>query len=205
MIRLTIARYYTPTGRCIQKSYKEGYVQYYEDLSIRLEHGELSTADSINFPDSLKYYTPHNRVVYGGGGIMPDIFVPWDSTKYSDFYVDLLSKGIFIDFVLDYIDKKRQDLNKKYHSFEQFDKGFDANKQFMKLFSEYAKEHGVDPEFEYSLSSDLLVKFQLKALLARNLFDFNSYFRVMTQIDDGYLKALKVLEDETYFGELSIK
>jgi carboxyl-terminal processing protease len=205
VIRLTIARYYTPTGRCIQKSYKEGYEQYYEDLSKRLEHGELSTADSINFPDSLKYYTPHNRVVYGGGGIMPDVFVPWDSTKYSDFYVDLLSKGIFIDFVLDYIDKERQDLNKKYHSFEQFDKGFNVNKQFMKLFSEFAREKGVDPTSEFAISSDLLVKFQLKALLARNLYDFNSYFRVMTQIDDSYLKALKVLEDKIYFSELSIK
>lgn len=205
VVRLTIARYYTPTGRCIQKSYKEGYEHYYEDLSKRLEHGELSSADSINFPDSLKYYTPHERVVYGGGGIMPDIFVPWDSTKYSDFYVDLLSKGIFIDFVLDYIDKERQGLRKKYHNFQQFDKGFKVDDKFMKMFTDYARKHDVIPESEQPGSSDQLLRFQIKALLARNLFDFNSYFRIMTQIDDGYLKALKVLEDEIYYSELSIK
>ena len=202
VIRLTIARYYTPTGRCIQKPYAEGYEQYHKDLAKRLEEGELTSADHINFPDSLKYYTPRNRLVYGGGGIMPDVFVPWDSTKYTDFYVDLLSKSVFNDFVLEYVDKERKSLNKKYTSFDRFNELFIIDDILLENFLSLAKNKDIlpgDGEFEISKK---LIQYQLKALIARNLFDFNSYFRIMTQIDEGYLKAKEVMENDSYFAEL---
>ncbi len=204
VIRLTIARYYTPTGRCIQKPYSEGYDEYYDDLAIRLESGELTNPESINFPDSLKFYTPHNRVVYGGGGIMPDEFVPWDSTKYTDFYVDLLSKGIFNDFVLEYIDAERKDLNKKYASFKKFNQSFVIKESIIDNFLSFSEKNDVKPDMDEYEISKLLIQSQLKALIARNLFDFQSYFQIMTGIDDGFLRAVEVLENNQYFADLKV-
>ena len=202
VIRLTVARYYTPSGRCIQKSYKNGYDQYYDDLERRLKKGELTDADKIDFPDSLKYYTENHRVVYGGGGIMPDVFVPWDSTKYSDFYVDLLSKGMFNDFVIGYVEKERKTLKSKYPEFTDFNSNFDVEQSFMNDFLTFARKKYIVPkEGEFEASEDI-IKYQLKAVLARNLYDFESYFEVMTQIDDGYLKAIDVLENSNFFAEL---
>ncbi len=205
VIRLTIARYYTPTGRCIQKPYDEGYDEYYDDLAIRLKSGELTNPDSINFPDSLKYYTPNHRVVYGGGGIMPDEFVPWDSTKYTDFYVDLLSKGVFNDFVLDYMDRDRKYLKKKYPSFARFNHYFTVDEPIIERFLSFSEEMEIKPvpkEFEISKT---LIESQIKALIARNLFDFQSYFQVMTSIDDGFLRAVDVLENNQYFADLKVE
>ncbi len=205
VIRLTIARYYTPTGRCIQKPYNKGYDQYYKDLLKRLENGELTNAGNIDFPDSLKFYTPNNRVVYGGGGIMPDVFVAWDSTKYTDFYVDLLSKNVFRDFVLEYIDHDRKNLNRLYPEFDIFNLSYNVDNAFMQHFLEFAKEKGVEPAGEDLAYSENLIRHQLKALLARNLFEFKSYFQVMTRIDEGFLKALEVLENESYFADIIIQ
>lgn len=205
VIRLTIARYYTPTGRCIQKSYKEGYDDYYKDLVKRLEGGELTNASNIDFPDSLKYYTPKNRIVYGGGGIMPDVFVPWDSTNYTDFYVDLLSKGVFNDFVLEYMDSERKELVKKYPDYDRFNESFLIDENFLNNFIDFAKTKDIYPaERELELSGEL-ISYQIKALVARNLFEFKSYFQVMTQIDDGFQKAIQVLVNEDNFAELNRK
>lgn len=204
MLRLTVARYYTPTGRCIQRPYTQGYDSYYDDLMKRLENGELSSEDKINFPDSLKYYTPNNRVVYGGGGIMPDVFVPLDSTKFTDFYVDLLSKGIFGDFVLEYLDRERKNLKKKFQDFSQFDTTFNIDGSILEEFLEFSGSKGVnyiDVEKEFTAEH---IRYQLKALIARNLFDFKSYFQVMTQIDDGFLKALEVINNSAYFTGLNV-
>ncbi len=202
VIRLTVARYYTPTGRCIQKPYSEGYDQYYDDLLKRLESGELTDADKINFPDSLKYYTPKKRVVYGGGGIMPDVFVPWDSTLYTDFYVDLLSKGVFNDFVLEYVDRERNNLLQKYNDFEQFLYRFNPDTKFMNNFLAYAENADVFPKEDELMLSSELIRFQLKALIARNLYEFNSYFEVLSTIDEGFQKAVDVLREDSYFAEL---
>ncbi len=204
VIRLTIARYYTPTGRCIQKPYDEGYEQYYHDLMSRLEGGELTSKEKIDFPDSLKYYTPKNRLVYGGGGIMPDVFVPWDSTKYTDFYVDLLSKGIFRDFVLEFIDREREYLTSNYPDLDKFMSSFKIDNKFMDEFIEFASNMEIEPkEGEQELSGELL-SYQLKALIAGNLFEFNSYFQIMTQIDEGFIRAKEILTDESFFAELTI-
>ncbi len=202
VIRLTVARYYTPTGRCIQKPYKQGYDEYHDDLAERLAAGELTDSDKINFPDSLKYYTPNKRVVYGGGGIMPDVFVPWDSTQYTDFYVDLLSRNLFNDFVLSYIERERNTLWGKYPTFDQFNSRFDVENKFFKEFLDFAAVDGIVPkENELNLSSRL-IRYQLKALIARNLFEFKSYFQVLSDIDDGYQKAMQVLRQDNYFVDL---
>ncbi len=205
VIRLTVARYYTPTGRCIQKPYNKGYDQYYKDLLSRLENGELTNANNIDFPDSLKFYTPANRIVYGGGGIMPDVFVAWDSTKYTDFYVDLLSKNIFRDFVLEYVDQDRKNLIRLYPDFDVFNASYKVDNAFMQDFLQFAKDKDIDALGDDLANSESLIRHQLKALLARNLFEFKSYFQVMTQIDEGYLKAMEVLENESYFADFIVQ
>ncbi|MEZ5147506.1 MAG: hypothetical protein R2759_10635 [Bacteroidales bacterium] len=133
---------------------------------------------------------------------MPDVFVPWDSTYYTDFYVDLLSRGLFNDFVLDFVDQEREDLLKKYPLFEEFNSRFHVDSRFLSNFLRFAKQVGVEPrehELEYS---DELIRFQLKALIARNLYEFKSYFQVLTSFDDGFRKAVEVLSDERFFVEL---
>ena len=123
-VRLTISKYYTPTGRCIQKPYEDGLDSYYNDLNYRSEHGELFSADSISFPDSLKYKTPNGRIVYGGGGIMPDIFIPLDTTKYSSLYGEMFRKGIFSGFTLEYMNTNREKLKAQYPTIEDFKNNF---------------------------------------------------------------------------------
>jgi len=202
VIRLTVARYFTPTGRCIQKPYDKGYENYYEDLVDRLEGGELTDETNINFPDSLKYYTPQNRIVYGGGGIMPDVFVPWDSTQYTDFYVDLLSKGVFNDFVLDYVDRERSNLMMTYPNFIVFNNRFDADNHFLEQFLDFAADENLVPQNDDLKLSSKLIRYQLKALIGRNLFEFKSYFQVLSEIDEGFQKAVQVLKRDSHFAEL---
>lgn len=202
VIRLTVARYYTPTGRCIQKPYSLGYEDYYHDLEERLNGGELTNPNNIDFPDSLKYTTPNNRVVYGGGGIMPDVFVAWDSTQYTDYYVDLLSKGIFTDFVLDYIDRERNNILGRYPTFEQFNQKFSVENSFLKDFFAYTESLDIHPQGNEQVLSSRIIRYQLKALIARNLFEFRSYFHVLSDIDDSFQIALKELRQGTSFAKL---
>lgn len=202
VIRLTVARYYTPTGRGIQKPYDKGYEQYYDELVTRLEGGELTNEANIDFPDSLKFFTPQNRIVYGGGGIMPDVFVPLDSTQFTDFYVDLLSKGVFNDFVLDYVDRERSNLVMSYPNFTVFNNRFDADNDFLDEFLSFAEEENLVPQNDDLKRSSEIISYQLKALIARNLFEFKSYFQVMSDIDEGFQKAVEVLKKESYFAEL---
>ena len=142
-VRLTISRYYTPTGRCIQKPYDDGLDNYLEDIQFRSEHGELYTADSIKFPDSLKYKTPNGRIVYGGGGIMPDVFIPLDTTKYSSLYGEMFRKGIFSGFTLDYMATNRDLLKAKYPTFEDFKNNFVISDEMLQQVIEYAHKEGV--------------------------------------------------------------
>ncbi|MBQ9254357.1 MAG: S41 family peptidase [Bacteroidales bacterium] len=141
-VRLTIARYYIPSGRCIQKPYEDGTDEYFKDYAKRLSHGEMIYADSISFPDSLKYKTYKGRTVYGGGGIMPDIFVPMDTSRASDYYINLRSKNLFNDFSINYAEQNREELLKKYPTFESFNAAWkDLN--LIKEFEQYALEKGV--------------------------------------------------------------
>jgi carboxyl-terminal processing protease len=205
LIRLTAARYYTPTGRSIQRPYNNGTEDYYRDMQKRFEHGEFITADSIRFPDSLKYKTMNGRTVYGGGGVMPDIFLPWDSTWYSDYYADLRRKGALNQYSIDYVDAHRQDLMKRYPDKGRFIAGFDPDKGFLDGFFAQAEKDSVAYDEKGWESSGELITYQLKALVARNLFDVGAYYEVMAQIDDGYIKALEILQDENLFKKFNIR
>ena len=204
MIRLTIARYYTPSGRCIQKPYesKEGedmLDKYHSDLMNRLKHGELMHADSIHFPDSLKYQTLRlGRTVYGGGGIMPDFFVPIDTTQYTDYHRQLVAKGVIIRNTTGYIEKHRDELKKKYRNFEAFNRKFEIDDAFMADVRALADKEKVkfdQAQYDRSLP---LIRTQLKALIARDLWDMNEYFEVMNQTNESVQQALRVLNEGKY-------
>jgi carboxyl-terminal processing protease len=204
VIRLTTARYYTPTGRCIQRPYEDGTDEYYKDFSKRFEHGEYVVADSIKFPDSLKYETPRGRVVYGGGGIMPDIFIPWDSTMFSDYYVELRRKGVLNTYTLQYVDQHREKLNGQYPAFREFNKGFDVTSEIVDEFKSLAEKEGIKFDEEGWKASESLIITQIKALIARNLWDIDTFYEVMSDIDDEYQRAIEILEDEQAFKKLNI-
>lgn len=151
-VRLTISHYYTPTGRCIQKPYDDGLDNYFKDLQTRAKNGEYYTADNIKFPDSLKYKTPHGRVVYGGGGIMPDIFIPLDTTKYSTLFNEIVRKGIFGNFVVDYLEENREKLQAQYPKFEDFQKNFKISDDFYDNFMDFAKKEGLSESASFVFS-----------------------------------------------------
>jgi len=204
VIRLTTAHYYTPTGRCVQKPYDEGVEKYYKDLTERYKHGEMMNPDSIKFPDSLKYYTPNKRVVYGGGGIMPDIFIPLDTTKISDYYTDLLRKNIINTFVLQYLDVNRDRLKKQYVDAEGFLTGFSLDETFMQSFFEYAEKEGLKKDEEgYKLSEKYIRNF-IKAWIARNLWDYEAYWRISNEEDDVFIKAVQAIESKDLFKNYKI-
>ncbi|MCF8388313.1 MAG: S41 family peptidase [Bacteroidales bacterium] len=201
-MRLTTAKYYTPTGRCIQRPYDEGKEEYYMELIKRLEHGELVHADSISFPDSLKYYTPNNRTVYGGGGIMPDIFTPWDSTRVTDYFSDLVRKGAFNEFILNYLDKNRSSILRKYPEFADFKEDFRITDKILKNFTDFGSERDVEYNEEEFGDSEELIRYRLKAMMARNLWDVSSFFEIIVGIDEEYQKALQILQDEETYNKI---
>lgn len=143
-VRLTIARYYIPSGRCIQKPYSDGADEYYKDYQKRYQHKEMVSADSISFPDSLKYKTNNGRTVYGGGGIMPDMFVPMDTTRASDYYINLRSKNMFNDFSLQWAEQNREEILKKYPTYEDFNKAWNSL-NLMSKFQDFAASKGIKP------------------------------------------------------------
>lgn len=206
-MRITIARYYTPTGRCIQKSYEGGKEQYSKDIIERYNHGELMHADSIVFPDSLKYKTlKMRRTVYGGGGIMPDIFIPLDTTKYTSYHRDLMAKGIINKFVLNYMEKNRSNLQKKYpkektESFDRYVKEFSISDKDYAELSDMGKKDSVKCDDEMKTKSAEKIKAQLKALVARDVWGTSEYFQIMNQYDDSFLKAVEILSDEQRFNK----
>ena len=205
MMRLTIARYYTPTGRCIQKSYKSGYEKYELDLSERFKKGELLHADSIHFPDSLKYQTLKlKRTVYGGGGIMPDIFVPLDTTKYTNLHKKLVAQGIVNKVCVQFIDKNRNELKKKYTSFDKYKKEFEVDDALLNQLKNAAGAEKVkikiDPaQFEISKP---LIKLQLKALIARDLWEMNEYYQIMDADNESLQKAIEILKTPGAFDKI---
>ncbi|MGA3015302.1 MAG: S41 family peptidase [Bacteroidales bacterium] len=203
-VRLTTARYYTPSGRCIQKSYSEGVDKYYQDFTNRYKHGEMENSDSIKFPDSLKYHTSRGRIVYGGGGIMPDVFIPLDTTAVTDYYLDIRRKNVLNLFVGDYVDKNRSDLVKLYPDFETFEKNFKVDDVFMKDFLKLAEDQGVKMNDKQYGLSEALIKSQIKAAIAEKLWDVNSYFRVMNKDDNEVQKAINVIKDNSLYKKLGI-
>jgi len=203
-IRLTTARYYNPSGKCIQKPYGDGVDKYYEDFSQRVRHGELIHADSIKFPDSLKYYTSKKRVVYGGGGIMPDVFIPWDSTPISDYYLDLRRKNVINSFVGDYTDRNRKTLQKEYPDFSAYNKNFQLDDIFMAGFFEYSEKQGVKKDDKGYAAAENLIKSQIKGLIAQKLWDMNELFTIINQYDDEVQRTLQIMQDDALFDKLKI-
>lgn len=195
MIRLTIARYYTPAGRCIQKPYNDS-IKYEDDLMHRYNSGEMSSADSIHFPDSLKVYTLRlNRPVYGGGGIMPDYFVPMDTTKYTPYHRALASKGCVVQASLRYLDENRKELEEKYRNVEDFDKNFVVDERYMALLQEQAIKDGVElkgGEEELRKSLPELHK-QLKMYIARDLWDMSDFVMIYNRNNDSFHKAYELV------------
>ncbi len=205
MMRLTVARYYTPTGRLIQKSYSEGLDEYHNDLVNRYNSGELSNEDSVHFPDSLKFKTLVNkRNVYGGGGIMPDIFVPIDTNAYSDYYRDLIRKGIINKFILQYMDDNRTKLDGAYaekgsKGFSLFMKDFDIDDAFMKDLTDFAVVEGLefnDTEFEVSKEH---LRINMKAYIARDLWEVSEFFEIINVLDPVFNEAVKVIKDDALY------
>ncbi len=196
MIRLTIARYYTPSGRSIQKPYTGGYDDYFRDLDKRYSNGEMNDAASIRFPDSLKFNTLVNgRTVYGGGGIMPDIFVPIDTTGYSDYYRDVIRKGIINKFVLDYVDHHRATIKGNYSSFNDFRLRFDADNTLVPQLVDYASKQGLPENKEQVNLSYHELSLLIKALIARDIWDTNEYFEIINQKSPLIDKAVEVLKN----------
>jgi len=205
VVRLTIARYYTPSGRCIQKPYDGGNEEYYSDFKHRMEHGELIHPDSINFPDSLKYATHNGRTVYGGGGIMPDIFVPLDSARYNELYSQFIRKGIFNSFVNDYLDKNRADLLKKYSDFDKYNNSFSLSDDDFNNFLNLAKEKDIDIEDPELNPNVDFIKLQIKALMARNLYETSDYFETLFPMDKEIKTALEVINDNKRYNNLILR
>ena len=195
MIRLTIAHYYTPSGRCIQKPYTKGDLKDYEmDLENRLKHGELTNPDSIHFDTSQKFYTLRNhRVVYGGGGIMPDYFVPLDTTKYTKYHRLLAAKNIIMNAYLKYVDANRTTLKGLYKSFDTFNKNYVVPQSLLDTIIAEGKKEKVEPKDKAELTATMpYIKVQLKALVARDLSDMNEYYRVWNEQSDIVNKAIKL-------------
>jgi carboxyl-terminal processing protease len=203
MLRLTTARYYTPTGRCIQKPYKDGIEDYEKDITNRYKHGEFLYADSIHFPDSLRYETLKlKRTVYGGGGIMPDIFVPIDTSRFSDPHRKIIARGVMNKVVVRYIDQNRKSLKKKYKTFEKFEKRFDVDKDLLeqiRLGAEKEKIEFNDEQFEFSKA---LIKLQIKALVARDLWDMNEYYRIIDKENESLNRAVQILQTEGEYEKI---
>ena len=262
-LRLTTSRYYTPSGRCIQKPYNDGLEAYYNDLMNRYNHKELVDSDSIRVPDSLKFFTANKRVVYGGGGIVPDIFVPIDTTRISDYYIEIRSKGLINNFTLEYVNKNREELLKIYPTFEEYDNNYDklkVNDEFQAYVEKSGiKKNIIKPDWivgwvnatlkneikdtmsavsgenyaeitknllenpkvfekimEKAVSEDkrnnhiikksnIFIKYQIKALIARNLYGTRYYYEVMKDTDEGYKTAIEVIKNGKIFRKMNIK
>ena len=195
MIRLTVARYYTPAGRCIQKPY-DSVEKYNADLIERYNRGEMMSADSIHFPDSLKCKTlKEGRTVYGGGGIMPDYFVPVDTTLFTPYHRQLSNKGVILKVHFQLIDAHREEWKKNYQDYALFCKKFDLSDSMMKqLIAEGEKEGVTFNEKQYK-KSEPLIKLQLKALIARDLWDMNEYYHTINAVNESVKKAVELLKN----------
>lgn len=189
-LRLTVSRYYTPSGRCIQKSYENGNDEYFHDIMNRMVHGEFQEADSIHFADSLKYKTMHGRTVFGGGGIMPDYFVPADTTGYSDYFSKLIRKRLIYSYALDYADNNRKFLKKFKTGYEFND--YLSKQNILADFVLYAEENGVPKDKEGLKISGKVIETQLKAYIARNIIGEEGFYPIIKDIDNVLLKAVDV-------------
>ena len=198
MIRLTIARYHTPSGRCIQKPYGED-IDSRKDLAERFNKGELMHADSIHFPDSLKFQTRvMGRTVYGGGGIMPDYFVPLDTTSYTKYHRELTAKGVIVNTNLTIIDRYRKEFQAGYPDVKTFIKKFEVDDMVLSVLLAEAEKAGVKYDEELYQASLPFIKVQLKALIARDLWDMSQFYEIYNPTDDVVMKGLEIIQSKEF-------
>lgn len=205
MIRLTVSRYYTPSGRSIQKPYAPGDEESYrKDMLHRYEAGEFSSADSIHLPDSLRFETLHNhRPVYGGGGIMPDLFVPIDTTAFTPYYRNLVAKGILNRFCITYVDRNRSQLNREYPDVDAFIAKFSVDSAMIDDIVKLGVADSVKLDSAQLERSRPMIETIVKGIIARDLFDTSAYFRVVNpQLSPVYREALGLINDERRYKRL---
>lgn len=195
-MRLTVSRYYTPTGRSIQRPYDEGREAYRDEVSSRYGNGELFSLDSIDISDSLKYYTPGNRVVYGGGGILPDIFVPLDTTGTTDYIRDARRKNLFNTYALRYTNKNRKTLLAEYKNVTDFERNFHFTEEELQGFVAYASGRGVADSPEEVERSMENIQLTLKETVARDLWGTSAFYQIHNGSDPAFLKAVHTLEQQ---------
>lgn len=194
LIRLTVAKYFTPVGRCIQKPYGKD-VDYGDDILERLHHGELTNPDSIHFPDSLKYSTMiKHRTVYGGGGIMPDVFVPLDTTRTNKYYRNVTAKNVVLQTSMQYTERNRRMLQRRFKTFEEYNKGYEVGPDILKMFLDKAKDANVEYDEEQYEECLTIFKTQLKATVARLIWGMNAYYQVIQELDETIQRAVKLME-----------
>jgi carboxyl-terminal processing protease len=203
MIRLTTAHYYTPSGRCIQKPYSDGVEEYENDFSERYSRGELFSKDSINVNDSLKFKTLVNhRDVYGGGGIIPDIFIPMDTSSYYKYFNQLIRKNIVNQFVLDYVDTHRKELSKSYPDFTYFKKNFKVSETMLNaLWEEGVKKDIKKDEESVKYLNEYIVR-HIKALIARGLWNNSQFYEVVNEGDKEINKALSIFNNPREYNSI---
>jgi carboxyl-terminal processing protease len=203
MIRLTVSHYYTPSGRCIQKPYTKGDKESYDrDLTNRYRSGELMSADSIHFADSLRCYTLGGRTVYGGGGIMPDVFVPVDTTKVTRTHRNLLARGTFNRYILSYFDEQHDRLKAQYPTLDDYAARFTVSDALLEGLRQRAAADSVKMDSAEWEQSRPLLSLQLKAGLASDLFGTSAYYRIISAADDIYQRAVEIISDEKKYQTL---
>jgi carboxyl-terminal processing protease len=197
MIRLTVSRYYTPSGRSIQKPYENGKDEdYRRDLIERYNRGELISADSIHFPDSLRYETlKSHRTVYGGGGIMPDVFVPLDTTLYTDYHRKLNAAGLLNRLSMTYLDQHRPELNARYRDFNAYKEKFSIDTTLLRQLRALADADSIPFDSAQYARATPLIALQLKALLARDLYTVSDYYRIINDNNNSLREALRLIND----------
>ncbi len=203
MIRLTIAQYFTPTGRPIQKPFDDGYDDYIRDISKRWTQGEFISRDSIFFDDSLKFETlVFKKIIYGGGGIMPDEFIPVDTAQRSEYHSRLLRRGILFNFIARYVDNNREYFNDNYPDFETYNKNFIVGEEILeeiKIEAEKEKiyidslKHATKEQTEY-------LKNHIKSLIAGDLWRTNEFWRIFNQNNTNYIRAIEIISDEQLYN-----
>ena len=200
-VRLTVSRYYTPSGRSIQKSYEDGVEAYQREKSDRFASGELTNPDSLHMVDTVRYYTMNKRVVYGGGGVMPDVFVPIDTTQSSAYFGQLVRRGVLNTFALNHVDENRAKLLATYPDPESYRTKFSVGPVMLEALAAEAEKEGIERDVEGQERSHALIELRLKALIARDLWNTSAYWQMINAdnpVDRSFQKALEALSDNTF-------
>lgn len=205
MVRLTTAHYYTPSGRCIQKPYEEGVKAYRKDYANRMTSGEMFSADSIEFDEALKFKTLINgRDVFGGGGVMPDIFIPMDTSSHYKYINTLRRKSIIRNYVMDYVDSNREKLKSKYPTFEKFDRQFEVTSETIDEIVERGEKEKIEKNEESLAFAANNIKKEIRAFIARDIFSRNDMYKVFNKDDEVIIKALEVIENQKEYNNLLV-